>query len=371
VLPGLLPPAVAAAAATAGVTRLADLTGLDVLGLPVWQAVRPWSLTVSVSQGKSFDPAIARIAAAMEAIEVAAAERIGPTLRRACWADLDPAQRSAAPDDFARARGGMSADRPIDWILAERMPDSTPFLVPRAAVLLDFTEQNPDHDCVQISSNGQGAHISLAAATLKGLLEVIERDAMAEAFLPDPTFWRMGRVSVEPRMWPWFDRIADRAQAAGISLWLYEFKALAGVHVLCCEMREPAAFPSPRAIARGVAAGMSVETALRGAVAEAAQVRLTDIAFAREDLTGRLDGKGIDPVPPLAFVADPCPLRPDPLRAPIAPEDQVAALIEGLKAAGYPEVVRVQLPTNAEGVHAVRMFVPGLGSAQRARRRPS
>ena len=69
----LLPPAVAVAARAAGVTRLADLTGLDVLGLPVWQAVRPWSLTVSVSQGKSFDPAIARIAAAMEAIEVAAA----------------------------------------------------------------------------------------------------------------------------------------------------------------------------------------------------------------------------------------------------------------------------------------------------------
>jgi len=178
----------------------------------------------------------------------------------------------------------------------------------------------------------------------------------------------MGRVGVEPGMWPWYDAVADRAEAAGISLWLYEFKALAGARVLCCEMREPAAFPAPRAIARGVAAALSVETALRGAVAEAAQVRLTDIAFAREDLTGRLTGKGIDPVPPLAFVADPLPLRPDPPGAPMAPGEQVAALIDRLRAAGYPDVVRVRLPTEAQGVHAVRIFVPGLGSGQRARR---
>ena len=38
-----LPPSLAMAARHAGVTRLADLTGLDRLGVPVWQAVRPWS----------------------------------------------------------------------------------------------------------------------------------------------------------------------------------------------------------------------------------------------------------------------------------------------------------------------------------------
>ena len=367
-LPNALPPAIAAAAAAAGVTRLADLTGLDVLGIPVWQAVRPWSLTVSVNQGKSFDPAVARIAAAMEAVEVAAAERVGPAVQRSCWSDIDPACRSGSPDDFARKRGGISADRPIDWILGERVADGAPFLVPRDAVLLDFTKESLDHDCVEVSSNGQGAHLSLEAATLKGLLEIVERDAMGEAFLSDRNLWRMGRVSVEPGIWPWFDTIVDRVQAAGISLWLYEFKALAGARVLACEMRDPAAFPSPRAIARGVAAAMSVEQALRGAVAEAAQVRLTDIAFAREDLTGRVTGKRIESVPPYAFVAEPGLLKAEMAPAPSTAGDQLTSLVVALAAGGYPDIVRVRLPTEADDVHAVRMFVPGLGSAQRARR---
>ena len=35
-----------------GVTRLADVTDLDRLGVPVFQAVRPWGLSLSVHQGK-------------------------------------------------------------------------------------------------------------------------------------------------------------------------------------------------------------------------------------------------------------------------------------------------------------------------------
>ncbi|MEU9983559.1 hypothetical protein [Streptomyces sp. NPDC050856] len=32
-----------------GITRVADLTGLDVIGLPVWTAIRPGSKTLSAS----------------------------------------------------------------------------------------------------------------------------------------------------------------------------------------------------------------------------------------------------------------------------------------------------------------------------------
>jgi hypothetical protein len=35
-----------------GVTRVADVTGLDVIGIPVWMAVRPLAATLAVSQGK-------------------------------------------------------------------------------------------------------------------------------------------------------------------------------------------------------------------------------------------------------------------------------------------------------------------------------
>jgi len=40
------------AAAAAGVTRLAEITGLDLVGIPVFQAIRPAGRSLSVHQGK-------------------------------------------------------------------------------------------------------------------------------------------------------------------------------------------------------------------------------------------------------------------------------------------------------------------------------
>jgi len=59
-----------------GITRVADVTGLDELGLPVSVAVRPLSRALSVSQGKGLTAAQARVSAAMESIETWHAERI-------------------------------------------------------------------------------------------------------------------------------------------------------------------------------------------------------------------------------------------------------------------------------------------------------
>ncbi|CAM5417029.1 hypothetical protein SLAVM298S_01475 [Streptomyces lavendulae subsp. lavendulae] len=53
-----------------GITRVADLTGLDCIGLPVWTAIRPASLTLSTSQGKGATPLLAKLSAVMEAIEL-------------------------------------------------------------------------------------------------------------------------------------------------------------------------------------------------------------------------------------------------------------------------------------------------------------
>ncbi|MGW8989068.1 hypothetical protein ACWGRF_03920 [Streptomyces zhihengii] len=53
-----------------GITRVADLTGLDVIGLPVWTAIRPASKTLSASQGKGAAALLAKLSAVMEAIEL-------------------------------------------------------------------------------------------------------------------------------------------------------------------------------------------------------------------------------------------------------------------------------------------------------------
>ena len=55
--------------AAMGITRLADLTGLDRIGVPVFAAVRPNARSVATSQGKGLAQDAARVGALMEAVE--------------------------------------------------------------------------------------------------------------------------------------------------------------------------------------------------------------------------------------------------------------------------------------------------------------
>src|SRR5947199_10190096 len=59
-----------------GITRTADITGLDVIGLPVVTVCRPNSRAVTVSLGKGHGLAAARAAGVMESIGAVLADRI-------------------------------------------------------------------------------------------------------------------------------------------------------------------------------------------------------------------------------------------------------------------------------------------------------
>src|SRR5262245_21405550 len=57
-----------------GITRYADVTGLDRLGVPTYCAIRPAAATLQVSNGKGLTHASAKVSALMEAIELQHAE---------------------------------------------------------------------------------------------------------------------------------------------------------------------------------------------------------------------------------------------------------------------------------------------------------
>ena len=59
-----------------GITRIANVTGFDTIGIPVVMVTRPNSRSISVSQGKGFDVPSAKASGVMESIESYHAERI-------------------------------------------------------------------------------------------------------------------------------------------------------------------------------------------------------------------------------------------------------------------------------------------------------
>lgn len=355
---------VARAAAAVGVARLGDVTGLDVLGVPVWQAVRPWSRSISVHQGKALNAADARIGAAMEAVETGLAEAVKPDHRQLCWTALPAARRLPHLDDFAQRRGAVLADVPLDWIGATDIAGGGDWLVPFAAVSLDF--DLPSQPLVRCESNGHGAHLTLAAASLKGLLELIERDALATPPGSDASAWRLTERHAAPGCWPWFDSFRRRAAAAGIATTVFYRTGLGGIPVVQCELRSQFA-GCPVGTAHGSAAAASVEAALRGAVTEAAQVRLTLIANAREDIVMAAASTGAAFRPPGFGLFQPEPLRPI-TALPDDPEAALAALVARLAGAGFSQTLRIMLSPPNFPVVVVRMIVPGLASGERARR---
>ena len=69
-------------APTGLVARIAELTGLDTIGIPVFAAIRPMGRSLSTQQGKGITSEAARVSALMESLETWTAEHLAlPVVR--------------------------------------------------------------------------------------------------------------------------------------------------------------------------------------------------------------------------------------------------------------------------------------------------
>jgi len=96
----------------AGITRIAELTGLDTIGIPVFAAIRPMGRSLSTQQGKGATALAARVSALMESLETWSAEHLAlPAVRAA---------GSIATRAGAGSRAGTSAPTGRCWSPSRR-----------------------------------------------------------------------------------------------------------------------------------------------------------------------------------------------------------------------------------------------------------
>jgi YcaO-like protein with predicted kinase domain len=94
----------------AGITRLANITGLDTVGIPVYQSIRPNSRNISLSNGKGLTRRQAQVSALMESLESYHAEEIHqPTVR----ATVNSMRRQLGYDPYSRRVIHRPGDRPV------------------------------------------------------------------------------------------------------------------------------------------------------------------------------------------------------------------------------------------------------------------
>ena len=166
-----------------GITRVGDLTGLDVIGIPVFFACRPNSRGLSVGQGKGLCSDSARLGAIMECFEQALAERHEDLVSELGSQDEMEARglKCISSSSMLRsALGDPDSRRERSWVAGLSMVDGRQVHVPFELVGFDLRSgMQWDHARYTMSTVGLGAGASLAQASLHALLEVVENDATA------------------------------------------------------------------------------------------------------------------------------------------------------------------------------------------------
>ena len=273
-------------AARLGVTRLADITGLDRVGLPVAIAVRPLGRLLSVNQGKGTSLAAAKLGALMEAAEQAAAERHALPLFWGSAEELGRSHALADPGLLPRRRDSpFRPDLPILWTAARELRSGAERLVPYELVHCDFSFPQPaGSGCFPLTTSGLGAGLTRRQALEHALLEAVERDAMS---LFELGGWAQAERCIDLRSARHPETLAliQACGAAGLLLVAFDATSDLGLPTVSCRVmeRDPEAAAMAHA-AEGSAARPDPEAALLAAIMEALQSRLTFIAGTRDDL---------------------------------------------------------------------------------------
>lgn len=347
---------------------MADITGLDRIGLPVVTVCRPNSRSVTVALGKGADLAAARASGVMEAIEDSMAERIDQPLMLGSVNDLRRGHQLADLDELPQRTGSpYHPDLPLLWIQGQDLLTLTPRWVPYEMVHTAYTLPRPTGTgCFVASSNGLASGNHLLEAISHGICEVVERDAATLHSVRDPAaraHLQVDQATIDDQR---CGEALDRIARAGLSAVIYDITSDVGIPAFAClvgERRRPQAWMGY--LAQGMGCHPDPAVALLRGLTEAAQDRLALITGAR-DHSGQWDRAARHPWPPEGNQAQ-FP-RSEPVRAFTASsglasdslDADVAWELAALRSAGIREVVSVDLTREDFGIPVVRVVIPGL-----------
>lgn len=351
-----------------GITRVADVTGLDRIGIPVAMAHRPNSRSLSVSPGKGLDLEAAKVSALMEAVEGWHAENAQLPLVLGSISEVARQHRVADVTGFPR-----HSARPLDrhqqllWTEGRDLLSGEALLVPYELVHMNYTlPLPPSSGAWLLSSNGLASGNHPLEALAHALCEVIERDAMSLFHGRTASFRDGFRVELETVDDADCRAMLRKLDDAGVDVAVWDATSDVGVPVFSCEIvdRDPSE-GRPFLPGSGAGAHPSRPIALLRALSEAAQTRLTTVAGARDDLRVAQYVRSLDRESwrgALKRVAGSGQRRfasaPDVSHASF--DDDVLWLLSRLASVGIEQVVAVDLSQADLDLAIVRVIVPGL-----------
>lgn len=238
------------------------------------------------------------------------------------------AEWNAAHGPFQYVCDRFDEDAVMDWTPVWSLTEGRHRLLPTGLLYFGAPEEPGPH-YLHANSNGNAAGSSLEDAVLQGLLELIERDAVA-------LWWynrlRARAVDIDAFGDPWTDELRDVYAGLGREVWVLDLTSDFGIPVMAALSRRTD--QASEEIMLGFGAHLDPRLALRRALTELNQLMPQLLAA---------ESSGVDCDDPdmagwrrHATLADQPYLVPDPARRPLGPADYEyvprADLLEDLKA---------------------------------------
>ena len=341
----------------AGITRVADITNLDRIGIPVFSSIRPMADrgAISVYNGKGATPTEAKVSAMMEGLERYSAEVRDREFTLARFSELG--STALNPSDLILP-SGVDADSDVPWVPGWDIMNEEEILVPAGAVFHPLPSEYKS--LFRTNTSGLASGNEIEEAIFHGLAEVIERDAWAIVEAARSTGPLIGDVSDELAV-----SLLDKFARAEVNVYLKDITSDIGIPT-CAAVSDDIKLRDPTLLTTGMGTHTSAKVAVLRALTEVAQSRLTQIHGAREDTTHadfrkqigyertkRLNKHWFETSAKKSFGEIESFESEDFLL-------DIVYMLGKLRDAGLDRVVVVDLTREEIGVPVVRVIVPGL-----------
>jgi len=270
---------------TAGITRIADITDLDRIGLPIYTAIRPTAEEggVSIYGGKGISKNHAKASAMMEGFERYSAERqdsdeviVASPSEISEFGEFIEPESLNLPKELEKK---CINDLRLEWSLSHDLISNKDYYVPTNAVFHPYTHENDVTSLFKSNTNGLASGNILEESILHGMFEVIERDAWSIFELTHKNYAQIDTSSIESEI---VNDTIDKFESEGINIKLMDFTADINVPTIAASADDTVTRDAGL-LTLGMGTHLDPEVAILRALTEVAQSRATQINGARED----------------------------------------------------------------------------------------
>ncbi len=269
----------------AGITRIADITDLDRIGLPIYTAIRPTAEegAISIYGGKGISKDHAKASAMMEGFERYSAERqdsdetiIATPNEIGRYGDYIDPKSLNLPKDFEKKD---ISDINLEWSKSKDIISGKEYYIPTNAIFHPYASDSNAESLFKSNTNGLASGNILDEAILHGMLEVIERDAWSIFELTHKNYAQIDIESIESEL---IIDIIDKFESEGIKIKLMDFTADIKIPTIAASADDTIT-KDAGLLTLGMGTHLDPEVAILRALTEVAQSRATQINGARED----------------------------------------------------------------------------------------